>query len=185
MRAKLIVEGKEFPIEIQDPELEKLLKPQKQTGYERSDKDRFWFETDCGDHFWMPTGVCDSNCDECAAHDDATCCDRQSNNDMYDAANYYSDETIAENNARADRLMRQLRRFAVEHRKREIDWAVSCVKYEIGYDHSTGDMNCLPTNNYTQFLFNPYFDSEEVALLAIETFHDELIWYFTEYKDSL
>ena len=33
MKAKLIVEGREFPIEIQDPELQKLLTPQK-TGYE-------------------------------------------------------------------------------------------------------------------------------------------------------
>ena len=30
-----------------------------------------------------------------------------------------------------------------------------------------------------------YFDTESAVSLAIETFHDELIWYFTEYKDSL
>ena len=35
MKAKLIVDGKEFPIEIQDLELQKLLTPQKKTGYER------------------------------------------------------------------------------------------------------------------------------------------------------
>ena len=29
------------------------------------------------------------------------------------------------------------------------------------------------------------FDSEETAQAAIDEFHDELIWYFTEYKDSL
>ena len=30
-----------------------------------------------------------------------------------------------------------------------------------------------------------FFDSETAAQLAIDTFRDELIWYFTEYKDSL
>ena len=30
-----------------------------------------------------------------------------------------------------------------------------------------------------------YFDSEEAVNTAIDEFHDELIWYFTEYKDSL
>lgn len=39
MIAKLIVEGKEFPIEIQDPELQKMLAPPKKTGYERVDKE--------------------------------------------------------------------------------------------------------------------------------------------------
>ena len=43
MKAKLIVEGKEFPIEIQDPELQKLLTPQKKTGYERIDKPNTYY----------------------------------------------------------------------------------------------------------------------------------------------
>ena len=30
-----------------------------------------------------------------------------------------------------------------------------------------------------------HFDSEETANAAMDKFHDELIWYFTEYKDSL
>ena len=81
--------------------------------------------------------------------------------------------------------MRQLRRFVVEHREKQIDWAEHCAKYEICYDNFTGNLQCLTTYNYTQYLFCPYFDSEDTAELAIETFHDELIWYFTEYKDSL
>ena len=43
MIAKLIVDGKEFPIEIQDPELQKLLVPQKKTGYKRVESgEEFW-----------------------------------------------------------------------------------------------------------------------------------------------
>lgn len=45
MKAKLIVEGREFPIEINDPELQKLLKPKKKTGYERGN--------DCDTYFYV------------------------------------------------------------------------------------------------------------------------------------
>lgn len=102
--------------------------------------------------------------------------------ELYEAANYYSSETLAKNNARADKLMRQLRRFAVEHRENELDWNNTYQpKYYIHYDTSlvigyifyTRDFGCI------------YFDTRETTQAAIETFNDELIWYFTEYKDSL
>ena len=35
MKATLVVEGKEFQIEINDTELQKLIAPPKRTGYER------------------------------------------------------------------------------------------------------------------------------------------------------
>ena len=167
MKAKLIVEGKEFPIEIQDPELQKLLASRK-TGYERVDESqKYWYQASSGN------------------------VERKSNmRDNVDAmyysnANYYSDETIARNNARADNLMRQLRRFAVEHRKKDINWSnESQGKYyiynEVNTKNLAVDCCCI-----TKFFGSIYFDTEEVANLAISTFRDELIWYFTEYKDSL
>ena len=43
MKAKLIVEGKEFDIDILDPELQKLITP-KRTGYERvKQHDDYWY----------------------------------------------------------------------------------------------------------------------------------------------
>ena len=167
MKATLVIEGKEFPIEINDPELQKLLSPKKKTGYELSGYGHTYsFVNSYGEVITL----------DHQDHDD---------NNRYEEANYYSDRTVAENNHRADRLMRQLRRFAVENRKQEIDWAVNCTKYEICYDNFEGEMKCLPTHNYTQYLFCPYFDSEDSAELAMKAYHDELIWYFTEYKDSL
>ena len=35
MKAKLVVEGKEFDIEILDPKLQELIAPKKKTGYVR------------------------------------------------------------------------------------------------------------------------------------------------------
>jgi len=170
MKAKLIVEGKEFPIEIHDPELQKLLKPQKKTGYERIE--------DKGQDF------------SCVHNDGEVSCCTESFLDytdkLYETANYYSDKTIAENNARADKLMRQLRRFAVEHRERSLCWIKGfCdTKWSIIYDCPNDRL--IPFKHWdVHEAFVVYFDSETNARLAIETFHDELIWYFTEYKDSL
>lgn len=169
MKAKLIVEGREFPIEINDPELEKLLKPQKKTGYERVDEGSHYFYA-CSDGFVesaLERGI--------------------GSQDDYDDADYYSDRTVAENNARADKLMRQLRRFAVEHRETDLNWYCTegnILKYYIYYDYS-GDALRVEGKYWTRHLFGIYFNSKSNADLAIETFHDELIWYFTEYKDSL
>ena len=107
------------------------------------------------------------------------------NKQSYEVANYYSDKTVAENNARADKLMRQLRRFAVEHREKEIDWNDwEKKKCKICFDYSEKEL-FVDHFSHLRDLFAIYFDSEETANLAIETFRDELVWYFTEYKDSL
>lgn len=169
MKAKLIVEGREFPIEIHDPELQKLLTSQKKTGYERVGAGQtYWLQDVNGKVCWDTESVCFTG-----------------DNKDYNSANYYSDKTVAQNNARADELMRQLRRFAVEHREQEIDWNSEVQnKFYILYDYSDNEV-AVERDIYGRYHGIVYFDSIEIARLAIETFHDELIWYFTEYKDSL
>ena len=166
MKAKLIVEGKEFDIEINDPELVKLVKPPKKTGYERADKGNNYF-------YIVDADVCPMDEDYAAG-----------DNDSYEVANYYSDRTVAKNNARADKLMRQMRRFAVEHRENELDWKPSICKYRIQYNWKLKQLE-VDSNDVCQVCGVIYFDSRKTANLAIEAFHDELIWYFTEYKDSM
>ena len=168
MKAKLIVDGKEFPIEIQDPELQKLLIPQKKTGYERVDgSEKYWCQVSNGNAIYIYNRH-DAN--------DIAC---------YNTANYYSDEIVAKNNTRADKLMRQLRRFAAEHREKTINWDNKKQnKYSIFYDCSNHKV-MVWTDTLLRYHGTIYFDSGEAAQLAIDTFRDELIWYFTEYKDSL
>lgn len=167
MLAKLIVEGNEFDIEILDPKLQELLAPPKKTGYELERNEKWYHELTSGEIAGVyPSSTIDPY-------------------SFYEMANYYSDKTVAENNARADKLMRQLRRFAVEHRDNNLDWKNEKQrKWCIHYDHN---IPCIAVFYYNsrQNLFIPFFDSKEAAELAIETFRDELIWYFTEYKDSL
>jgi hypothetical protein len=113
--------------------------------------------------------------------------DKGSDDDLcYEEANYYSDITVAENNARADKLMRQLRRFAVEHREHNLCWIKGfCnAKWSIVYDCPNNRV--IPTKNWDRReAFAVYFHSESCAEAAIDLLYDELIWYFTEYKDSL
>lgn len=101
----------------------------------------------------------------------------------YQNANYYSSKEVAENNARADRLMRQLRRWAVEHNEGEIDWKNSeQEKFYIEYNIISEYIN-FNSNYQLRRLGIVYFTSKEIAKQAIEEFKDELLWYFTEYID--
>lgn len=169
MKAKLIIEGKEIEIEISEEEYKKLQPPEeKKTGYERVPESDVYFYT-------YPSGCVETTCETCYDIDD----------ECYESANYYSDKTVAENNARADKLMRQLRRFAVEHREHGVNLNdINTEKYYMYYDYDDNELRVsfvFCTRNFGVI----HFDSEETVNAAIDKFHDELIWYFTEYKDSL
>lgn len=168
MIAKLVVEGKEFDIEILDPKLQELIMPKKKTGYERVSHDTFYYSVNTKSELSWYKDCCDM-------------CD----NLLYNNANYYESEFVAAQNARADTLMRQLRRFAVEHRVNKINWEDhNQVKWSIAYGHAKGDL-IIDEAGSVHSHGVVYFDRLIDAEAAVETFRDELIWYFTEYKDSL
>ena len=169
MKAKLIIENKEIEIEISEEEYKKLQpSEEKKTGYERvAEYDNFYYESS--------GATVGYGLEEYAELDD----------EYYDIANYYSSDFVAENNARADKLMRQLRRFAVEHRECEVNFNnINTEKYYMYYDYDDNELGVSFVRRTRDF-GAIHFDSEETANAAIDKFHDELIWYFTEYKDSL
>ena len=169
MKAKLIIEDKEIEVEISEEEYKKLQpSEEKKTGYERVPKSDIYF-------YVTPSGCVDNTHEDCYDID----------NECYESANYYSSKTVAENNARADKLMRQLRRFAVEHREdgvnlNDIYTRQYCIYYDYG-NNTLGTAFTLCAKTFGVICF----DSDETTLAAIDAFRDELIWYFTEYKDSL
>ena len=125
MKAKLIIEGTEIEVEISEEEYKKIQPPkEKEAGYERVTGDNvFYFVSDRGD---IEIG------DDSFGFIDE---------EYYDVANYYSSEIVAENNARADKLMRQLRRFSVEHRERGVNFSdTDTKKYCIDYDYDDGEL---------------------------------------------
>lgn len=167
--AKLIIDGKEIEVNISQEQYEKLFLQKKKTGYERSKFSQYYYRAEVDGRASIP--ITDGYC--------------YYDNKSYDNANYYSDQTIADNNARADKLMRQLRRFAVEHREKKLDWGIETQwKYRIVYDYYK-EAICRDWTQTRKDCGAIYFDSKETAQLAIDTFKDELIWYFTEYQDSL
>ena len=169
MKATLIIEGKEIEVEISEKEYKKLRpSEEKKTGYERVPESDIYF-------YANTKGDVETACEDCYDIDD----------EYYESANYYSDKTVAENNARADKLMRQLRRFAVQHREPGINFNnATTEKYYIICDYENDELRATYTS-YAKVFGAIYFDSREVANAAIDKFHDELIWYFNEYKDSL
>lgn len=169
MKTKLIVGDKEIEVEISEEELKKIdSKFIKKTGYERVSTGELYY--------YDSSGTFDSsNFDYQYEYDDMA----------YKSANYYSSQTIAINNIRADRLMRQLRRFSVEHRSCDICWTDPKARnYYIYYDYDN-DVFCVDFIETMRDFGCIYFDSLKTAQLATETFYNELIWYFKEYKDSL
>ena len=169
MKAKLIIEDKEIEIEISKEEYKKLqLSEGKKTGYERVPEE--------SDYFYANSrGYVETDSEDCYSID----------GEHYESANYYSDKTVAENNARADKLMRQLRRFSVEHRKYKTNFnSINANRFYIIYQCEINEIKPYHTS-YAIYFGAIYFDSEGTAQAAIDEFHDELIWYFTEYKDSL
>lgn len=167
MKAKLIVEGREFELEILDEELQKLVTTNINTGYERvRSNQKYWYD-DNGEAEWEA--------------EEGTNVD----NALYNAANYYSSADVAENNARADMLMRKLRRFAVKHRRNNIEWRDGeRAKWSIFYNYAINELQSWDCYDCREF-GSVYFDARDIADMAIGEFNDELIWYFTKYKDSL
>ena len=166
MKAKLIIENREIEVEISEEEYKKL--QPSETGYERVPEE--------SDYFYANSrGYVETDSENCYSID----------GDHYKSANYYSDKTVAENNARADKLMRQLRRFSVEHREcgvnlNNTNTQKHCIYYDYENDKLGGGLALC-----SKFFGTIYFDSKKTAQAAMDKFRDELIWYFTEYKDSL
>ena len=170
--AKLIIDGKEIEIMISEDELNKwnkLSATNKMTGYERA---RY------GSTYYTDSSGIVKTFEECTDNSEF-------NEEAYKSGNYYSDLDVATNNARADKLIRQLRRFAVENRKVNIDWDNDTQdKYHLRYDYLNKEIYIAASTNSRDFV-QIYFDTGETAKLAVEKFKDELLWYFTEYRDSL
>ena len=169
MKAKLIIDDKEIENEITEEEYKKIQPPkEKKTGYERVPNSDIYFYVSAKSEIAAAVDLCDYIDDK-----------------YYNSANYYSSKNVAKNNARADKLMRQLRRFAVEHRGDGVNLNdTNTKKYCIYYNYINKEIGIWYTVTAKNFGVI-YFNSEETAQAAINAFRDELIWYFTKYEDSL
>ena len=110
------------------------------------------------------------------------------NNLYYNNGNYYNDETIVENNARADKLFRCLRQWQALHDQPITveDWEEETEedKFSFFYDY-TLERILISYDRSSRYPNVIYFSSPETAYKAIKQFEGELKWYFTEYTQRL
>lgn len=167
MEATLIVNGRDIKVQISQEEYKKLTNANK-TGYERVGHNETFYIVD-GDGDVKKWIELDYECDKA----------------VYEEANYYTDRNLAVANARADKLMRNLRRFSVEHRTADVGWGNKCrSKWSIKCDYDNELIWAFDVRSGRNF-GTVYFETKETAEAAIKKFKDELLWYFTKYKDSL
>ena len=99
---------------------------------------------------------------------------------------FYSDAHVAADNARADQLMTNLRKFAAEHGgcmspSLAVSGNVCC--YSIRYNSNWSDPITYGIYNQGNSVYGGVlFYNESAVLAAIERFHGELLWYFTKYN---
>ena len=171
MKVELKANGKTVQVEMTEEQAKilGLVEERSRTGYERVEVEETYYLVEVDDEItnMKHNGQLDRDC--------------------YDVGNYYSNKTIAENNARADRLLRHLRQWQAQNDEpiSVEDWNnESKKKWFIIYSYSSEEM--YAEYYYIMRLPNTiYFTTKEKAEEAIEVFRDELLWYFTEYLQRL
>ena len=171
MKVELKANGKTVQVEMTEEQAKilGLVEERSRTGYERVEVEETYYLVEVDDEItnMKHNGQLDRDC--------------------YDVGNYYSNKTIAENNARADRLQRCLRQWQAQNDEpiSVEDWNnESKKKWFIIYSYSSEEM--YAEYYYIMRLPNTiYFATKEKAEEAIEVFKDELLWYFTEYVQRL
>lgn len=170
MKVELKVNGKTVQVEMSEKQLKELgvTEERSRTGYERVDEDESYFIDDTINDGYEVIG------------DGGTLV----NNLYYSNGNYYNDESVVENNARADKLFRCLRQWQALN-DRAINWKNKNIrKYTIRYDYAMNMFNVIP-NFCERCLNDVYFTTRETAQRAINVFKVELEWYFTQYQQRL
>lgn len=173
MKVELKANGKTVQVEMTEEQAKilGLVEERSRTGYERVEKKETYYVINTEDDSMI-------NITEFNDQTDERC---------YNTGNYYNSEIIADNNARADKLLCCLRQWQALNDKviSQKDWqdGTLCF-YNIKYNYSL-DMLYAHADSCCRCLNNIYFRTREKAEEAIKTFRDELEWYFTEYQQRL
>ena len=174
MQVTINANGKNIQAEISEEQAKilGLITDKPKTGYERGEE--------CNDEYYY---LVDVDSEVKRIKKTYSTLDR----DCYDTGNYYSNQTIAKSNARADMLFRRLRQWQAANDKpiSVEDWEDNgkdkwCIMYSYGAEKLYVDYF-----HYIRLHNMIYFTTREKAEEAIEQFADELIWYFTEYVQRL
>lgn len=172
MKVTINANGKNIKAEISEEQAKilGLAEDKPKTGYERVDEDEGYFVDDTinDGHEVLGGGAL-------------------VNNLYYINGNYYNDKSIVENNARADRLLRQLKQWQAQNDKAISisDWKnEGIIKYFIAYNYRSSlfEIGRCSRRREPNII---YFTTKDKVSKAVKNFRDELEWYFTEYQQRL
>lgn len=167
MKATLKLEdGREIQVELSDKDVDTIIKPKK-TGWERVKPKEFYL---C---------IC-SDGQVSAAEDEGDDIDKH----WYIIGNYFSDEQLANDQARAISLWLRIKRWAAEHCE-PVEWEGCSDKYSFHWDYMDERIRVSGVTIVCRKAFTVYFDTEEHAKQCAKEFEDELTWYFTKCKDRM
>ena len=152
--AKLIINGKTYEVQLTDEQVTEIETSKKVTGFERVEEGESCFSIDATGTIYSRNTYFEI---------------------LYNNANYYSDESLAEWCNRNDTLNRKMRRWAAEHNDEPIDWTKNNDKYYIYYDYEESRVVVYDT----QYCAHPgeiFFFNYVIAKAAVEEFGDEIKW---------
>lgn len=149
--AKLIINGKTYEVQLTDEQVTEI---EKATGFERAEEGEDYFSIDA-------TGTIYSR--------------NMYLEELYNNANYYTDESLAEWCNRNDTLNRKMRRWAAEHNTEPIDWNKCNDKYYIYYDYEESRVNVYHAQCCAR-IGDIFFFDYVIAKAAVEKFGDEIKW---------
>lgn len=159
--------GKPIELELTEEQVKSLRPKRKKTGWERVKKEENYWVCNTFDRILE---VCESS--DC--QDD----------DFFSHANYFSDATLVRNIIRAQTLQRKLWRRSAELCENAGWNNDSRNKVSICHDYNNRCL-CVCENQFFGYFGQIYFDTKEHAEKVMNEFHDELIWYFTEFKSRM
>lgn len=152
-------DGREIQVEISEEELKKI--EVKKSPYTREFAKKYFYVDDFG-------------------YIKREYDDRTANHNMRESiCNFYSDEKFATYCARADHLMRRLRKFAIEANMK-INGSEDKASIIIN-NNTNPDYQKIELKSNIRGFGHIFFKRESDCKKAIEMFHDDLVWYFTEY----
>lgn len=165
-----------FDEEVSATELKEILdaeeKEKKKTGYERVEKGKFYYAI--------------SSLKEAIDFSDGNFLESNTEK-RFKTANYFNDEKLAKNIARAEQLKYKLRRYAALNGgiPSPKDWQnLEREKNYILYDY-VDDKLGVYDRQVLKEIGQIYFKNKEACKKAIEIFKEELTWYFTEFEEML
>lgn len=171
MKIKAEYKGKTVEIDIPDEKLEELVKEQRKTGWEKVGSQQNYFSIDSFDYSVRERVSAISPTDI------------NLSSKLWNVGNHFTSKELAENIARYQPLDLRIRRRIAEICE-PVDWndGNSC-KYCIYYDHSYKHLYI--SSWYGNQFSGWYCDTNAHAEQIINEFREELMWYFTEFKDRM